>query len=40
VAAAYRAGGDSLKIACKKAAEMSGFSKNELYELTVNKGGN
>ncbi|MGI6029649.1 MAG: 16S rRNA (cytidine(1402)-2'-O)-methyltransferase [Candidatus Heteroscillospira sp.] len=33
----YRGAGDSLKVACKKAAADSGFGKNELYELALGK---
>ena len=35
----YRAGGKSLKEACRLAAEVSGFSKNELYDLALGKRG-
>ena len=33
----YRAAGESLKNACKKAAADSGFSKNELYDRSIGK---
>ena len=33
----YRDNGDSLKMACKKAANDSGFSKNELYDKAIGK---
>ena len=33
----YRAAGDSLNAACKKAAADSGFSKNELYDRSIGK---
>lgn len=33
----YRAEGKSLKEACRLAAEVTGFKKNELYDMAVNK---